>query len=1005
MRGRVAKSRDSANAEPMVLDPAPVVTAKVRIPQLHALRLDRLEARLAGVWDQRLGLVVAPAGSGKTTLIAGFAAALDARVAWYRAEGWDAPPRILLRHLHRAFAAAIGGPSWDSRPWETVEAAAEVLEDWDGERMLLVVDDLHTLEGTEAEAVLERLIDYAPRSVAVLAASRTQPGFNLSRRRVSDGLLEIGSDDLRFRSWEVERLFRDVYGEAIPPDELAVLARRTEGWAAGLQFFHLAIQGKSADERRRLLAGGGANARLVNEYLARNVLADLPGDMLEFLVDTSVLGRLSGSLCDALLGRADSQSVLEELERRQIFTTQLDDEGAYRYHEVLRSHLESMLLRRYGEDETRARYRKAGELLARTEEMAEALGAFARAGEWAIVQRLLGSWGERLVDGRDPWSWFDVLAPAVVRHDPWLALAHARGARDDGHWAEAIEAFAQAEQRFGAGEAAATARRERQALAAWMTPMPVPVGDWSTLLRSAVARDPLSARRAASALPAPASRLVAGLASLLAGRVIEARDELTAVSEHAASTPAIVAGAALGAAIAAFLAGDPAGNARLEVAAHSAERARTGWLALIARAASILAQPDMGRSPLREAESLLRSCTDNGDRWGELLIRLFEGWARLSSPSPARAGDVLEPAIPLARALGAGVLEAMARSLHALAKSRVEMSDAREAAIDAELFARTVGAPGARLLAYLALAEADPSSTDDVAFSDAASGEWGVVPPPRHKAIEHAPVVTGADPPLAIRCFGVFELEVGGRLVDHRRIRPRARSLLHFLAIHAGAPVHREVIEGAIWPTGDSEPGPGRLHVAVSSIRRLLEPDATRGHSTYLVRDGDAYRLTLPPGAVVDTIAFDEAILQARVARRRRDPSAAAAAYARAVELHRGDLLVEEGPAEWVLERRAHYRGLAVEAAQALAELSLAAGDPAGAANACTAGLEIERYHDPLWRLLIEARELAGDRIAATRARDDYRQMLADLGLDPAEEAGTRLTVSAAGRSTAVPFR
>src|SRR6202035_1952454 len=219
-----------------------------------------------------------------------------------------------------------------------------------------------TLEDSPAELALERLIAYAPPNITFLIGSRALPGFNLSRLRVSGALLEIGSEDLRFRSWEVERLFGDFCREPLPPEELAELARRTEGWAAGLQLFHLATRGKSPQERRRILTALGSRSRLTREYLTRNVLDHLPADLRWFLVRTCVLTRLTGPICDAFLSRSASQQVLEELERRQIFTYATDDRGGYRYHEVLRSHLEQVLVEELGEVQARAAYRRAAAL-------------------------------------------------------------------------------------------------------------------------------------------------------------------------------------------------------------------------------------------------------------------------------------------------------------------------------------------------------------------------------------------------------------------------------------------------------------------------------------------------------------------------------------------------------------------------------------------------------------------------------------------------------------------
>jgi DNA-binding SARP family transcriptional activator len=120
------------------------------------------------------------------------------------------------------------------------------------------------------------------------------------------------------------------------------------------------------------------------------------------------------------------------------------------------------------------------------------------------------------------------------------------------------------------------------------------------------------------------------------------------------------------------------------------------------------------------------------------------------------------------------------------------------------------------------------------------------------------------------------------------------------------------------------------------------------------------------------------------VARLRRENGAAEAAFQEALDLYTGELLPEDGPAEWAIEPRERYRSELLEAAQGLAEVRLMKGDAAGAVQACTTGLWVDRFHDPLWRLLIEAREKAGDAGAASRARRDYGRVLAELGLESA---------------------
>lgn len=964
---------------------AGIVPAKIRAPRVRWLARERLDQLVPRLWHHQLTLVVAPAGSGKTTLLAAWAGLADAPAAWYRAESVDGSERSLAAYLGAAFAAVVPGfePAWRS-----VDEAAAALDARPEPRLLLVIDDLHALTGTPAETALERFLDYAPPSLAVVAGSRVAPPFNLSRRRVAGEILELSGDDLRFRPWEVERLFRDFYGEALHPDELARLARRTEGWAAGLQLFHLATRGKAAAERQRLLAGLGPSSRLMREYLARNVVAELPDDLRQFLVGTCVLRRLTGSLCDRLLERHGSRALLEELERRSVFTVALDDAGTYRYHEVLRSHLEGMLVQTVGEAAARAHARRGAELLEADGAIAEAVAAYSRAEEWPAVDRLLDRHGEHLAAGQG--AWMDTLPPALLIQDPWLTLATARRHRAEGRWAQAVDAYGRAESLFGSGEAGATCRRERLALAAWLDPLPTPATDWSGALRSAVARDPL-ARRPTDG-DEPGRLLAGGLAALAGGRVTDARAILRRAADEDAGSPVIGVAAHLGASVAGLIAGDPRAVVEMEQAVAAAERAGLGWLARAGRAALSIAGGPAGAEYARlDATAVRAAAALEDDRWGESLAALAEGWAALREPD--LAVEPFEAAAVRFRALGAGSLEAWARSLAALALARTGGPEARDAARSAEAVARSTGIAVAAAVAQRAIAEADPVGDEELGTAaDGILAEAGVALPGRGRSAagpvdgggsSAAPAFAatpGATGSVAVRLFGSFAMTVEGRLVDVPRLKPRPRAVLRFLALNAGRPVHREVLQETFWPEADPETGARSLHVALSALRRELAPRAGRGACDLLVRDGDAYRLTLPADARIDLVDFERAVSEARSIRARGATEIAIEAFRVALAAYGGELLPEDGPAEWAVARRERARGEAVEAAGALAELLLD-GDPAGAAEACAVGLGLDSHHDPLWRLLVEARERAGDQAAATSARSGYARMLAELGV------------------------
>ena len=993
---------------------AQFVRSKVRVPRADSMARERLERLAEEARRHRLTLVVAPAGSGKTTLMSRWARADQAAgmpVGWYRAESTDATGPAFLGYLQLAIGEALarsgerGAPTQvGSRLWRTVEEAAAWLEVNSPEGLLLVIDDFHTLVGSEAEAALARFIDLSGPSLCVVVGTRSLPSFDLSRLRLSGDLLEITGDDLRFRSWEVERLFREYYGEVLRGDELGRLARRTEGWAAGLQFFHLATRDKSPAERTRLLAALGGSTRLIREYLARNVLDELPDELRGFLVDTSPLRRLSGPLCDVFLDRRDSAALLEELERRQVFTVSLDD-GTYRYHEVLQAHLEQVLTETRGEATARALSARAGEMLEQRGFAAEALAAYCRADRWEDAARVLGTGGE-LLRSDSSADWLAEVAPAAIRNDPWLRLGSARRLRAEGHWARALAAFTEAEAAFGAAEMAASARAERQSLAAFFDPTVRPPLGWTGILRAALRRDPLGRRTRESTQPgrpevgsAP-DRLAIGLAALAAGYVAEARTRLTGVAQDPDADPGIAAAATIGAGAAGALAGDATARADLERGAAMAERAGQAWLARLGRAALSLAVPSNDEQ-LAELRDLRGEAAREGDGWGEVLDALAEGWVLLCRREAA--GRPLEAAAAGARRLNSGTLEAWARGLGALAAARAGLPEAHETALRAESQARAAGVVGASIPIYFAMAGSDPSrSAEHRALAETIVRETGIADvwdgtpsmpgdgphpgstgrargaggPVEDAAQAGGGQASGAVAPVSVRLLGGFAMEIAGRPVNLAAIKPRPRAVLRFLALNAGRPVHREVLAATFWPDADPTTAARNVHVALSGLRKELCSD---GCDT-LVREGDAYRLVIPDGGRVDLQEAEKALSSARAAHGRKDDVAAAAAYRFAIELARGELLPEDGPADWVVYRRDETRIAMSGAARALAEMIIDR-DPSGAAEASAAGLRLDPHDDGLWRLLIAARERAGDHAAAAMARQGYERVLAQLGL------------------------
>ena len=920
--------------------------AKLTAPAADGL--DR--SRLHEVLDRdgsRIVLVTAPPGSGKTTTLAHYAA--KRRVAWYQADERDGTAEALELHLRAAIEVALGS-SLDS------SSLVGLLEDGATEGLALVVDDVHTIAGTAAEAALARVIALAPPSTTFVLAGRRDPGPALAQLQLGVGAAVISADALRFRSWEVGELFGQYYGEPLPPEDVAALTRHTEGWAAGLQMFHLATSGKPLAERRRAVAGLWGRGRLLQSYLAATVLHQLPATTADFLVWSSALGVVDGPTCDALLDRTDSAAVLDSLASQQLFTTRVDEvAGTYRYHAVLQVQLESMLAERLDKEALRAWYLRAASLLVAAGRTVEALRAYLRAEELGAVRALLQELGPRLATaGTLP---DEVLA---IEDDPWLGLARANRQLAAGDLAAAVETFRSVERHAPSPVVAAESARGRRSAEAWvpgafLPPLTKPdSAPWPVRLRHAVRGD-LSALSDAPVF----ARAVGALLRGETATAVELAGQVEAPPHGFQSFAARLIVFAIG-----TWQGTVPPNA-LAGLAGEADAFDHPWLARIARAVGGL----RGGAARAEAEQAYRECVRDGDDWGALIAGLVVGFAGLLESGAPVA--VFAETVERAHRLDAGTLEAWARGFHALALARAGLPSAELEARRADGAARSVGAPVARNLALYALAMTDASFPVEV------------VAVPALQVVRDRGV-----PAISLRCFGGFELRVDGHDVDWQGVRPRALATLRMLACQADQPVHEERLVEALWPGMSAEAGKRNLQVAVSALRRTLEPYAPRGRSQLLRRVGMSYVFTLPEGSDADVVTFRSALARWHALRGgspgrvRPELRAALASYA-------GDLLPEDGPADWVVAEREQLRSDAARVATALADLELRAGDGVAAAEAGERAVQIDPFRDQAWRILQSAYELTGDAAAATLAHRRYADVLDDLGIPTTNPAAT----------------
>ena len=301
--------------------------------------------------QRKLTLLSAPAGFGKTTLVSEWLAARGRRAAWLSLDADDRDPPRFLAHLVAALqtvapdvgqgvAQALGAPQVPPVPW----LLAELLNDLAAapDDVLAVLDDLHAVEGVAIPEALGYLLDHLPPHVHLVLTTREDPPLRLGMLRARDQLIEIRAADLRFRHEEAAAFLEGGVGAPLSAEAVATLEARTEGWIAGLQLAALSLRGR--DDVSDFLRSFAGDHRYVVDYLVEEVLDRQPADVRRFLLETAILDRLTGGLCDALTGRHDSAALLDALERANLFLVPLDDTRRwYRYHQlfadVLRAHL------------------------------------------------------------------------------------------------------------------------------------------------------------------------------------------------------------------------------------------------------------------------------------------------------------------------------------------------------------------------------------------------------------------------------------------------------------------------------------------------------------------------------------------------------------------------------------------------------------------------------------------------------------------------------------------
>ena len=331
----------------------PILATKLYLPRLrpNVVSRPRLIERLNEGLHRKLTLIAAPAGFGKTTLVSAWVEGIERPTAWLSLDEGDNDPTRFLTYLVAALqtiAANIGegvlGVLQSPQPPPPEAILTALLNEITTlpDNFVLVLDDYHVIDAQAVDIALTYLVEHLPPQMHLVIATREDPQLPLARLRARSQLTELRAADLRFTASEASAFLSQVMGLSLSAEDIAALEDHTEGWIAGLQLAALSMQGHQ-DVPGFIQAFAGDH-RYIVDYLVEEVLERQPEPVRSFLLQTSILDRLHGPLCDAVTGQEGGNARLEALERGNFFVVPLDDKRHwYRYHhlfaEVLSAHL------------------------------------------------------------------------------------------------------------------------------------------------------------------------------------------------------------------------------------------------------------------------------------------------------------------------------------------------------------------------------------------------------------------------------------------------------------------------------------------------------------------------------------------------------------------------------------------------------------------------------------------------------------------------------------------
>jgi LuxR family transcriptional regulator, maltose regulon positive regulatory protein len=476
-----------------------LLTTKLYVPRAHPnlVPRPRLGERLTEGMSRKLTLISAPAGFGKTTLLSEWRMIhLDSEypLAWVTLEEDDNDPSRFLSYLIAALQAIEADtgeaalallrspqPALPESVLSTlINEIAAVSYDF-----TLVLDDYHAIDAQPVHGAIAFLLEHMPPQMHLVIASRTDPPLPLARLRAQGQVTEIRAADLRFSPQEAAAFLNDVMDLGLPTEVVVALAAVTEGWIVGLQLAALSMRERS-DVSGFIDAFKGSH-RYILDYLTEEVIEQQPAPVQAFLLETSILDRLTARLCDEVTGRDDGQMMLERLEHANLFTIPLDDERLwYRYHHLFADMLRHRL-RQSQPERVAELHRRATGWYERQGLVDDAIRQALAAGDDEWAARLVEQNTEAVVmrsEGATLLRWLETLPEELVRSRPRLSIAYAIASLFGGRL-EAVEPLLQdAERALGGSPEASRASPAEKGAGGWLAD----VSGCIAIIRSDLAR-------------------------------------------------------------------------------------------------------------------------------------------------------------------------------------------------------------------------------------------------------------------------------------------------------------------------------------------------------------------------------------------------------------------------------------------------------------------------------------------------------------------------------------